>query len=170
MERTRSNRLYRNKNSSNIYKLISQFVQLIVGFSVVFSLLLVPVHACSHATFNGSVEIVICTSDGPAIVELKEDDKQKSDDCDRCPDCLAGSQTSFSSPDHVFYIKRDIWTSNMSKPARQTVVISLPDHLLPFSGAPPPVKSDHTMLQTFSLSVHFVPPNLRIMPEVLSWH
>ncbi|TLP45926.1 hypothetical protein FDK21_09820 [Cohaesibacter sp. CAU 1516] len=143
---------------------------LLMGLCVVLSLTLMQWQVCTSALANESSLMVICTDGGISVVEVAGEQSNKQKSCNRCPDCQTCSSGAFGMPDSVSEFVTFFSSGHYSKSLYETLHIGTPDHLLPFSGAPPPNELDQTMLTSLSESVRFASSEVSIMPESISWH
>ena len=150
-----------------------QLTKLLVGVCVVFSLMLMQWQTCpaaAAASSSGAGLIVICTDDGFSVVEVPGTPNGHNTTCNRCPDCQTCSGVSLDAPKRASVLIPTNKAALASLPLHETLHIGLSDHLLPFSGAPPPEKLDQTMLHSHYVPVRFASRKARRMPEMISWH
>lgn len=162
-----------DRKSSALLDMAKRLTKLFVGACVVLSLMLLQLQICPSASTASASEtslMVICTDDGTFVVEASGDKGDHGAGCSRCPDCLTCSSTSFDEPHRASILIPSNFSALVSMPIYESLHIGLPDHLLPFSGAPPPEKLDQTMLHTLYVPVRFASSKARRMPEVISWH
>ena len=113
---------------------------------------------------------VICTEDGTAISGIPADTDKPNHPCDRCLNCVLCSSALHGLSNQSATLI--LLTTQTLAPMQtlETLLLALPDHLLPFSGAPPPFFQDQIMLHNMVVPVRSASTQLRIMPEIRSWH
>ena len=147
-----------------------KLTRLLVGFAVVFSLMAMQLQVCPQASAADGELMVICTESGSIVIEVPLGTPSHEEECNRCPDCMTCSSSALGLLDRVSILQLPILASSADKPAYATLHIDHPDHLLPFSGAPPPEKSNQIMTHIAFVPALGVPTQFSVMPEVVSWH
>ena len=112
----------------------------------------------------------ICSGDGIAFVQLPSDDDAPKKTCKRCTLCFTNFNSLLGLPAKSADIILAVVGEGISQPQLVSSLVVLPDHLLPFSGAPPPYKQVDLMMHTVVVSVSLTPNNVPVMPETVSWH
>lgn len=119
------------------------------------------------STFGGWTPV--CSSTGIVLAQEASDDGAPSRECSRCSLCMTGHTPLGDLPVKSIDIGWTDDASNMFELDFWAVHLVLPDHLLPFSGAPPPAIQVGIMQHNFRVPVSLTPTNMTFMPEFISW-
>lgn len=138
-------------------------------FCLVFALLMLmaqtfPVFA---GTFNGWTPV--CSQAGLVLAETPSKDTTPSPECSRCSLCITNHTAFGGLPVKSVGLGRVGGENHTVEPAFWANNLVLPDHILPFSGAPPPVIQVEIMQHSFFVPVSFTPTNYTAKPEFTSW-
>ena len=148
------------------------FAHSVVAIVAVLSLLIIQLQVCSPplAASDFGFETVICDDDGVPIDNSASKKNKSNHQCDKCLDCLLCSPGHLGRPEQASSIGRSFAQEIGVTQSLETLLVALPDHLLPFSGAPPPPLQDQFMLHASFVPMPFASTQLRRMPEIVSWH
>lgn len=90
-------------------------------------------------TFPASAnEVEACTQEGIATVQTDAANDQSKHDCERCSVCAFNQTKNDGLTGNTAKTVLAVMQLNLVEPVFAAVHIPLPDHFLPFSGAPPP--------------------------------
>ena len=158
-------------STSALFCLVGPLVRAMVGMIVLGSLLMMQLQVCAppSKSFDAGSDIVICSDDGVVSINTPADSNKSGHSCDRCLDCTLCSHVLLGLPDRSESIDLQFAHALDAAVTLETLLLALPDHLLPFSGAPPPSLQDQFMLQMSSVPMRFASTPMRVMPEIISW-
>ncbi|PLW78129.1 hypothetical protein C0081_05630 [Cohaesibacter celericrescens] len=159
-----------HKRSEMKQILVGELKRFLTELCVVLSLLMMLVQTYPAASSAMNEWTPICSSAGLSLVQIPSDENVPNDDCTRCVLCFTHHNSFVGVPVKTTDMPSPHAGKGFSQPELVANSIPLPDHLLPFSGAPPPFKQVEPMLHTYSVSVSPTPNTVPVMPEIISWH
>ena len=110
--------------------------------------------------FSGTMDEMtsICSDDGISIVQMPSDGKAPQKSCRRCNLCVSNCNSIVGIPTKPSNFNLTVSCHKIAQTKLVARLVLLPDHLLPFSGAPPPHNQEDVMQHLISV------------PEFVSWH
>lgn len=158
---------WRMGSSKTLYGELKRFL-VELGLACALVMVLAQTFPAFANTLNGWTPV--CTSAGISMVKASADDPAPSPDCKRCPLCLTNHTTYGGLPTKGSDATVAGQIGSVLELRRPMTRVVLPDHLLPFSGAPPPAISVDIMQHNLIVPVSLAPTNSFFMPGFASWH
>lgn len=115
-------------------------------------------------------EIETCTQEGIVIVQADTVNSQSQHDCERCAVCAFNQTKNDGLLGKTAKTALAVMQLNLVEPAFAPVHIPLPDHFLPFSGAPPPPAFVEFMQYVSFSKALPKSASTSIVPGVVPWH